>query len=143
MRSVIGQAGSIIKRSRYWRRGFWSGKRSGGKKWTPALTLPQIRQGIAAILRETFQCGTIAHILAQRQKRLQRNELARFYHWKQHNRLAPLNLYLLYPLLYTPVASRNLLLYQSLPTSFRCRHALLRRRKDDTCVGTAARGIVE
>ena len=47
------------------------------------MTLPQIRQGIATILREAFQCGTMAHMLAERQKRLRRNELARFYHWKQ------------------------------------------------------------
>src|SRR5712691_6654086 len=41
------------------------------------------------------------------------------------------------------VASRNPLLYQSLPVSIPYRYALLRRRKDDTGVGTAARGIVE
>src|SRR5438309_1698243 len=41
------------------------------------------------------------------------------------------------------VASRNLLLYQSLPISILYRYALGRRRKDDTDVGTAARGIVE
>jgi hypothetical protein len=87
MRSVIGQAGSSITRSRDWRRGFWSGTRIGGKKWTPALTVPQIRQGIAAILCETLQCGTRAQMLAQRQKRLQRHALARFSPWKQQNRL--------------------------------------------------------
>ena len=63
-----------------------------GKKWTPAMTLPQIRQGIAMILHETFQCGTTPHMLKACQKRLQRNELARFYHWKQRKRLVPLNL---------------------------------------------------
>src|SRR6266436_4135926 len=41
------------------------------------------------------------------------------------------------------VASRNPLLYQSLPIIIPFRYALLRRRKDDTGVGTAARGIVE
>jgi hypothetical protein len=35
----------------------------------------------------------MAHMLHERQKRLQRNELARFYHWKQRNLLVPLNLY--------------------------------------------------
>jgi hypothetical protein len=45
------------------------------------------------ILREAFQCGTMAHMLQGCQQRLQRNELARFYHWKQRNRLAPLNLH--------------------------------------------------
>ena len=57
------------------------------------MTFPQIRQGIAVILRETYQCGTMSHMLDERQKRLRRNELARFYHWKQRNLLAPLNLY--------------------------------------------------
>jgi hypothetical protein len=93
MRYAIGLAGSIIKRCRYWPRGFWCGRRSGGKKWTPAITLPQIRQGIAVIVREAFQCGTMSQMLAERQQRLQRNELARFYHWKQHKRLAPLNIH--------------------------------------------------
>src|SRR5712692_4163326 len=92
-RCVIGRAGTIIKRSHYWRRGSWSGKRIGEKKWTPAMTLPQIRQGIAMILREAFQCGTMSHMLEERQKRLRRNELARFYHWKRLNQLAPLNLH--------------------------------------------------
>jgi hypothetical protein len=50
---------------------------------------------------------------------------------------------LLYAPLLTPVASRNLLLYQSLPTSIPYRHALVRRRKDDIGVGTASRGIIE
>jgi hypothetical protein len=45
--------------------------------------------------------------------------------------------------LFTPIASRNLLLYQSLPASIPYRHALPRRRKDEQRVGTAARGIVE
>ena len=56
------------------------------------MTFPQIRQGIAMILHEAFQCGTMSHMLKECQKRLQRNELARLYHWKQHNLLAPLNL---------------------------------------------------
>jgi SRSO17 transposase len=51
-----------------------------GKKWTPAITLPQIRQGIAMILHEAYRCGTMSHMLDERQKRLRRNELARFYH---------------------------------------------------------------
>ncbi len=62
------------------------------KKWTPAITLPQIRQGIAMILHETFQCGSMPHILKACQRRLERNELARLYHWEQRNRLPPLNL---------------------------------------------------
>src|SRR6266446_716660 len=45
--------------------------------------------------------------------------------------------------LLTPVASRNVLLYQSLPTSVRYRHANWWRRNDDTGVGTAERRIVK
>jgi hypothetical protein len=93
MKCAIGPAGSSIKRCPSWRRGFWSEKPSGGKKWTPAITLPQIRQGIAMVLREAYQCGTMSHRLDERQKRLRRNELARFYHWKKRNLLAPLNLH--------------------------------------------------
>jgi DNA polymerase-4/DNA polymerase V len=40
------------------------------------------------------------------------------------------------------VAPRNLLLYQSLPINISYRYALVRRRKDDTSVGAASKGIV-
>ena len=93
MRCAIGPGGSIIKRCRYWRRGSWYGKPSGEKKWTPAITLPQLSQGIALSLYEVFQCGMLSQRLKECQQRLQRNELARFYHWKQRKLLAPLNLY--------------------------------------------------
>src|SRR5262249_32287722 len=46
------------------------------------------------------------------------------------------------PLL-TPVSSRNTLLLQSLPTNTPFWQVNSRRRKDDTRVGTAARGVVE
>src|SRR5882724_11934323 len=46
------------------------------------------------------------------------------------------------PLL-TPAASRNVSLLQSLPTSIPYRQGNVRRRKDDPCVGTAARRNVE
>src|SRR6058998_3270503 len=42
-----------------------------------------------------------------------------------------------------PVSSRNALLLQSLPTNTPFWQVNSRRRKDDTRVGTAARGIVE
>ena len=64
-----------------------------GKKWTPAMTFPQVRQGIAVIVREALQCGTMSHMVEERQKRLRRNALARFYPWKRRNQLAPLNLH--------------------------------------------------
>src|SRR5262249_62183097 len=46
-------------------------------------------------------------------------------------------------LLLTLVASRNLLLLQSLPDSIPYRPANVRRRKDQHCVGAAARGLGE
>jgi len=46
-------------------------------------------------------------------------------------------LHLLYASLLTLVASRNLVVYQSLPTRIPHRQAKLRRRKDDTGVGAA------
>src|SRR5262249_11254690 len=47
------------------------------------------------------------------------------------------------PTVCASVASRNLLLYQSLPSSIPDRHAILWTRKDDRGVGTTASGIVE
>src|SRR5919108_6312664 len=46
------------------------------------------------------------------------------------------------PLL-TSITSRNVLFLQSLPNSIPYRQDNVRRRKDDTCVGTATRSIVE
>jgi SRSO17 transposase len=63
-----------------------------GKEWTPAITVPQIRQGISAILHRLCGWATPARIRHERELRLRRNELARLYHWKRHNRLAPLNI---------------------------------------------------
>ena len=57
------------------------------------MTFPQMRQGLAVIVREALPCGTMAHRLEERQKRFRRNELARFYPWKHLNQLAPLNLH--------------------------------------------------
>ena len=60
-----------------------------GREWTPAITVPQVREGLATILRNA-EAGGGEQIRRERMWRLQRNELARFYHWKQHNLLAPL-----------------------------------------------------
>src|SRR5215813_3771193 len=46
------------------------------------------------------------------------------------------------PLL-TPITSRNVLLLQLLPHSIPYRQDNVRRRKDDPCLGTATRSIVE
>src|SRR5712691_631753 len=51
-------------------------------------------------------------------------------------------LLLFIPTVCPSVASRNLLLYQSLPISILYRYAVGRRRKDDTGMGTTSKGIV-
>ena len=63
-----------------------------GQKKTPALTLPQIREGIALLLHAALQNNSCRGIARERTRRLKRNQLARFYHCKQRNKLAPLNL---------------------------------------------------
>ena len=63
-----------------------------GKQSTPALTLPQVREGLAMILHEASGCAGLERIARERTRRLQRNEMARFYHWKKHNLLAPLKI---------------------------------------------------
>jgi hypothetical protein len=55
------------------------------------MTVPQIHLGIAVIFYNVYQCGTPARMLPEQTRRLQRHELARLYHWKQRNLLAPLN----------------------------------------------------
>jgi hypothetical protein len=47
-----------------------------------SMTVPQIHIGIAVILYNVYQCGTSARMLHEQTRRLQRNELARLYHWK-------------------------------------------------------------
>ena len=87
----MGRGGILTQRCRYAPHGFWSWKPCGGKKWTPAMTVPQRHTGIAGILYNAYQCGTPARMLHEQTRRWQRHELARLYHWKQRNLLAPLN----------------------------------------------------
>ena len=63
-----------------------------GKKWTPAITVPQIQEGIARLLHAAADCDGPTRVARERTRRLERNQLARLYHWKQHNKLPPLNL---------------------------------------------------
>lgn len=57
-----------------------SEKRRGGKKWTPALTVPQVRHGLAQLIRRATCCDTPQRIINERTRWLERNELTRFYH---------------------------------------------------------------
>jgi SRSO17 transposase len=61
-----------------------------GKQSAPAVSVPQVRAGLALLLREAcgrFDAGRIARLCT---RRLRRSALARFYAWKQRGRLAPL-----------------------------------------------------
>ena len=60
-----------------------------GQRWTPALTLPQVRYGLSVLLLEVFCTPSIDYICRQVQRQLMRNELARFYHHHTRNCLPP------------------------------------------------------
>ena len=49
-------------------------------------------EAVSRILRKQCGCDTPFRLAAECEKRLRRNEPARLYHWKQRNRLPPLNL---------------------------------------------------
>jgi hypothetical protein len=50
----------------------------------------EVRDGLAMLLRAACPCDTPYHIARNKTRRLQRNEQARFYHWKSRNRLPQL-----------------------------------------------------
>ncbi len=56
------------------------------------MTVPQIRDGVARLLRTHYRCDTPTQIAANATRRLLRNEQARFYHCKARNRLPPLRI---------------------------------------------------
>ena len=61
-----------------------------GKKVTPALTVPQVRAGLASLLRSACRCDEPERVARDRKRWLTRTALARFYRWKKCKRLAPL-----------------------------------------------------
>jgi hypothetical protein len=54
------------------------------------MTFPQLRALIAKLLHAASRCHLPARIARECTKRLQRNQLAKFYHYKRRNLLAPL-----------------------------------------------------
>jgi SRSO17 transposase len=68
---------------------FVVGEALRGKPLTPAITVPQIRAGLALLIDEARGCYDPARVARTVHRRLCRNELARFYHWKRRNLLAP------------------------------------------------------
>jgi hypothetical protein len=65
---------------------------TGREKSAPALTIPQVRAALAIIFRKACRCDTEARSARERRRWLERNELARLYHYKARKRLAPLRM---------------------------------------------------
>jgi SRSO17 transposase len=61
-----------------------------GKQLAPAVTVPQVRAGLALLLDEACGAYTPGRIARLCTRRLLRTALARFYAWKALGRLAPL-----------------------------------------------------
>jgi len=58
----------------------------------PALTVPQVRMGLALILHRASGCDAPNRVAQERMRRLERNVLARFHQYKARNQLAPLKI---------------------------------------------------
>jgi SRSO17 transposase len=63
------------------------------KKYTPAITLQQVRQALARLLSFTGGCYTPSYNRRETRRRLRRTAKARLYHWRECNRLAPLHIH--------------------------------------------------
>jgi SRSO17 transposase len=60
-----------------------------GKPLAPAITVPLLRAGLALLLEAACGPYNAERIARRTQRQTTRNELARFYHWKRRNLLAP------------------------------------------------------
>ena len=54
------------------------------------MTVPQVRVGLASLLRVACGCDETGRVARDRKRWLTRTALARFYRWKKCKRLAPL-----------------------------------------------------
>jgi SRSO17 transposase len=68
---------------------FLIGETHRGQSLTPALTLPQVRYGLSLLLLEVYCTPGVAYICRQVQRQLQRNEAARFYHYRTRKCIPP------------------------------------------------------
>jgi len=64
-----------------------------GKVTAPALTVPQVRAGLALLLAAACGAFTPERVARGCERRLRRSTLARFYAWKGRGRLAPLRVH--------------------------------------------------
>ena len=68
---------------------FLIGETHRGQQLPPALTLPQVRYGLSLLLLEVYCTPSVDYICRQVQRQLQRNESARFYHYRARKNLPP------------------------------------------------------
>jgi len=68
---------------------FLIGETHRGQSLTPALTLPQVRDGLSLLLLAVFCPLGVDSICRRVQRQLLRNELARFYHHRTRKCLPP------------------------------------------------------
>jgi SRSO17 transposase len=68
---------------------FLIGETHRGQQVTPALTLPQVRYGLSLLLLEVYCTPGVDDICRQVQRQLQRNESARYYHYRTRKCIPP------------------------------------------------------
>jgi hypothetical protein len=68
---------------------FLIGETHRGQQLTPALTLPQVRYGLSLLLLAVYCAPGVDDICRQVQRQLQRNEVARFYHYRARKCIPP------------------------------------------------------
>lgn len=68
---------------------FLIGETHRGQSLTPALTLPQVRDGLSLLLLAVYCTPGVDYICRQVQRQLQRNESARFYHYRTRKYMPP------------------------------------------------------
>jgi hypothetical protein len=68
---------------------FLIGETHRGQALTPALTLPQVRDGLSLLLLAVYCTPGVAYICRRVQRQLRRNEAARFYHYRTRKCMPP------------------------------------------------------
>src|SRR6476661_2952682 len=68
---------------------FLIGETHRGQLLTPALTLPQVRYGLSLLLLEVYCTPGVDYLCRHVQRQLQRNESARYYHYRTHKCIPP------------------------------------------------------
>ena len=68
---------------------FLIGETHRGQSLTPALTLPQVRDGLSLLLLAVYCTPGVDYICRRAQRQLRRNEAARFYHYRTRKYMPP------------------------------------------------------